>query len=267
MITKQSRSQNAINKLSLNELEEIIKTDEYEMDLYSKIMTKVSLYFVYIFSRTPITANQLTLLMLFIGFGTACAFAFNKMLLGIVLLHTWYMFDWVDGAIARLKNQCTKTGWYYDHLVHLLNHPLFFVSIGYGLYIQTNKLYIFILSIIAAYAHLIDVSSSDTYMMVLFKNLLDSKVEYKSNQSLHSNSKNYIALIIHFPKIINIYTFSVLIDYILVIMELQKYYNITFVITALYGIVLPIYVILRFIKNIKSKAIDKEYDHIMKNLK
>lgn len=252
-----------MKKLTIKEIYNIVKTDDYDVDLYAKISNKIALHLVYLFVRTPISADILTLIMMFIGFGASAAFFMNIMWLGIVLMHLWYVFDWVDGATARLKNQCTKTGWYYDHLVHLLNHPLFFVSIGYALYVQTGKIYILFLSIIAAYAHLVDVSASDTYMMVLFKNLLDVKCDFKKESSAHKNANNFFAKRLHFPDIINVFTLSVIIDYVLKFTGIEKYFTITFVVVVLYSIVLPLYVILRFIKHITTKAIDKEFNKIV----
>ena len=246
---------------TIKEIYDMVKTDEYGTDLYSKFQCKISIYVTYLLYRTTLTANQATLLMLFIGFAAAIAFSFNQMFLGIILLHLWYMFDWVDGALARLKNQTSKTGWYYDHLIHLLNHPLFFVSISYGLYTQKHSIYILILGIVAAYAHLVDVSASDTYMMVLYRGLLDQKVELKVKQ--HKNANNIFAQWLHFPNIINIFSAAIVLDYIIKFLGFQKTFNTTSIIICFYGIALPIYVVLRFIKHIKNKVIDEEFNSML----
>lgn len=250
------------NKVTLDEFLEMIKTDEYENDWYSKIMTKLAVYCTYVLAKTSLSANMATFIMLLIGLASGVAFCFNNMLLGVILMQVWYLFDWIDGAIARVKNQCSKTGWYYDHLIHLINHPVFFVSIAVGLYRQTNLTYILIFGVLAAYAHIVDVSASDTYMMVLFKNLLDNKVEFKKKP--HKNAKNFIALRLHFPAIINVFTLSVVLDYIIIALGFENYFNITKYVIMAYGTILPLYIAARFTKHITQGAIDKEYDSFTK---
>lgn len=254
--------QNKKNKVTLDEFLEMIKTDEYENDWYSRIMTKLAVYCTYVLAKTSLSANMATFIMLLIGLASGVAFYFDKMLLGVILMQAWYLFDWIDGAIARLKNQCSKTGWYYDHLIHLINHPVFFVSIAAGLYRQTHLTYILIFGLTAAYAHIVDVSASDTYMMVLFKNLLDNKISFVKKP--HKNAKNFIALRLHFPGIINVFTLSVVLDYIVRALGFQSNFNITKYVIIAYGIILPLYITARITKHITQGAIDREYDSLSK---
>jgi phosphatidylglycerophosphate synthase len=86
-------------------------------------------------ARLPVTANQITALSLVLGLGAAWAMlqgTWTAMVTGGILLVAGYVLDNCDGEIARLKNQCSTFGMYFDSFVDWIVHTVFFVALGIG---------------------------------------------------------------------------------------------------------------------------------------
>ncbi|MBL94053.1 MAG: hypothetical protein CFH06_00457 [Alphaproteobacteria bacterium MarineAlpha3_Bin5] len=89
----------------------------------------------------PISPNFVTTLSLFAGLGASFLLA-SPWILGrpipfvaiaaSILLVICYILDNCDGEIARIKNQCTTFGLYYDSFVDWIVHASFFVCLGLG---------------------------------------------------------------------------------------------------------------------------------------
>lgn len=53
---------------------------------------------------------------------------------GAMLLQVSYLFDYVDGEVARLQNRSSKKGFFYDLAGHGLIKAALFLAIGYQVY-------------------------------------------------------------------------------------------------------------------------------------
>ena len=86
-------------------------------------------------ARMPVTANQITAPSLATGLA-ACWFLLRggggwAVAAGVLFVVT-YVLDNCDGEIARLKNQCSTFGMWFDTLVDWIIHTAFFVALGIG---------------------------------------------------------------------------------------------------------------------------------------
>jgi len=86
-------------------------------------------------ARLPVSANQITLASLVLGLG--CAWAMTQQgtamaLTGGVMLVLCYLLDNCDGEIARMKDQCTVFGAFFDTFVDWIVHAAFFAALGAG---------------------------------------------------------------------------------------------------------------------------------------
>lgn len=96
---------------------------------YSWLYRKPSIYITYLLSRTKITANQISLLVIILGIIASWSVLFFNFYLGIALAYLNLLFDGVDGEIARLRNVYSLKGVYLDAINHLLIPGLFLVSL------------------------------------------------------------------------------------------------------------------------------------------
>ena len=111
--------------------------EKYSENIWSgKVIRPLSYYPTSIFLKLGITANQVTLINLFIGL-TGCAMlglgAYKATLLGAIMLNVNYLLDRVDGNIARATGTSTKLGAMIDGFSDILLDVLIPVGIGIGL--------------------------------------------------------------------------------------------------------------------------------------
>jgi phosphatidylglycerophosphate synthase len=83
-------------------------------------------------ARTPLSANQVTALSLVLGLGAVWGAAENRPVLAALLLVAAYVLDNCDGEIARLKNQTSAFGRFFDSFVDWIVHAALFAGLGIG---------------------------------------------------------------------------------------------------------------------------------------
>lgn len=93
----------------------------------------VSLRVTRLLIRTPVTANQLTGLMIVVGLGASVLLGARGLLtavLGVVAIWVYFLLDLCDGEVARWRRQTSITGVYLDRLGHYVVEAA--VLTGYG---------------------------------------------------------------------------------------------------------------------------------------
>jgi phosphatidylglycerophosphate synthase len=98
------------------------------------ILRDVSLRITALLIRTPVTANQLTVLMIFVGLAAGVPAAlggiFNAVLCaGLVLLY--FLLDLCDGEVARWRSQTSVTGVYLDRVGHYIVEAALLSAYGF----------------------------------------------------------------------------------------------------------------------------------------
>jgi len=124
-----------------------IKPDD---ELYARLITrKISAVFTRLIIMTPLTANQITLFDIFLGLLAAILFTngnYYQSIIAALVLQLWYVFDCVDGEVARLKSQSSIKGLYLDYIGHDLVQPAVFIGIGFGVFNSKDQIFMTILN-------------------------------------------------------------------------------------------------------------------------
>ena len=113
---------------------------------------KISTVITSVLLKTPLSANQVTILNTFIGL--FAAFFFTKggyyyVLVGALIYQLNTIIDHCDGEIARAKNQSSRFGFLLDLLTDGIIAGAIMVCIGLGLSYSLNNHLYFLLGIIA----------------------------------------------------------------------------------------------------------------------
>lgn len=140
--------------------------------LKGRILAELASVLVFVLQFTPVKANHITFFYAFSGIiGAFCLGSNNTelILFGVLIFFFKNLPDWVDGFIARLKNQTSQEGKILDPWGALVNSHAFII--GFGLYAfnssnQILNLY-FLISII--FLRAIDLRN---YMFIQFMNAL-----------------------------------------------------------------------------------------------
>ena len=99
---------------------------------YAKLLRPVSIHLTWLLVRTPITANQVTVLQCLVGLIGAVLLGYGKFVLGAMFLQFGYILDLCDGEVARWKKQSSKAGNYLDLIGHRIVTPAMFFGLGIG---------------------------------------------------------------------------------------------------------------------------------------
>ena len=97
-----------------------------------------SIYLTRICLVLGINSNQVTLLSFLSGLVGGIFFVGGHFLIGSLCFLLFYMFDNVDGEIARYKKTSSLFGNWLDIVVGHILYPYFFLSLGLGLFLNTN---------------------------------------------------------------------------------------------------------------------------------
>lgn len=112
------------------------------------LVRKISAPVTSVLAKTPISANQVSLLSL--GFGLLALWYFHhgdyfSVVTGACFFVVSYVLDNCDGEIARLKNQTSVFGMHFDTFVDWLVNAGFFAALGIGYAeISGNEIWIWI---------------------------------------------------------------------------------------------------------------------------
>lgn len=103
------------------------------------VMRKLSIYLTILFSKTSIAPSGVTLLSILVGWLGCWRLFGGDWRLGVLLINGWYLLDHVDGELARLKNQVSLTGLFFDTFANVIVPTPVFMFIGIGLTKATHS--------------------------------------------------------------------------------------------------------------------------------
>lgn len=121
--------------------------------LTTLVLRKVSIQITKILILTNVTPNQVTVFSFLIGVLAAYCFSTGQywwLLGGGILLQLSYIFDLVDGEIARFKGVSSKMGAWLDEVLDRLKEILLFLGLSIGFYTQTGDWHAWLFGFVAA---------------------------------------------------------------------------------------------------------------------
>lgn len=131
---------------SWKEFSKKIEKDQTDLkaDWYGRFFVwKISAPITYLLVRTPISANQVTVIQEIIGTIGAIMLAVPSikiMLLGIFLIQFGFILDCVDGEVARYKGQSSVRGVFLDLIGHQIVIPFYIFFTSLGVFVRTGQL-------------------------------------------------------------------------------------------------------------------------------
>jgi hypothetical protein len=122
---------------SIPELRRLVQEPvEHRNDLTGKLYgSRISIFITRFFLKRGWHANVASFLMLFNGLIGSVLLVFPgwSQVAGFFLLETYYLFDCVDGEIARYHRISHLKAAYYDYMAHVLVKSAMFLGLGIGL--------------------------------------------------------------------------------------------------------------------------------------
>jgi len=115
--------------VSLNNIEKVFKQRNWWDLLWNLFIAKYVTYFIA--NYTKLTPNQVTAISFLFAFFAGIAFYYHFFILGAVLYQISYIFDIVDGALARVKKITSKFGAFFDVFTDWIKAPILIIILLY----------------------------------------------------------------------------------------------------------------------------------------
>lgn len=203
----------------VNEIKKKNKPCLIDMFLCSYLISqRISPYLSSIYIKKNIEPNKITIHMILSGIIGAILFSIPNTfvkIIGSIFIQLWFVLDCSDGEVARYTKTFSKFGKELDYMAHLINHPLFGLSIFISLY-QLNRYNVFNLMLLVVLSNLIDYGIRNiTTLNVMDEFKLENKDENNTDDKPVWNIKT-IALFITsiFTLYPNFVLFGVLIYFV-----------------------------------------------------
>lgn len=272
---------------SIKELRAATQPDpKKETVWYAKyVIRKVSIYFTWILLYTPLTANQATFIQAVLGIAGSTLLAFGGYkwsILALILIQLGYIFDCVDGEIARYRKKSSINGIFIDSLNHAVVIPSIFLGLSIFSYYLVNETWVLfvgaVLVIVSANPVKKGMLSTMFYMLERRENPkyklenmvqdteLDQESRVRTEQVITPKKKSLKSIIAAIAKDISEYPTSMNIITLTVIADLliHNYVNWNFYPLSLYLVIFyTIFLILKetfFLFDVYSKRrIEKKF--------
>jgi len=249
---------------------------------YGKLVgRRISIYFTRILLPLGVTPNQVTLLSISFGVVGSILLAFNRVglsLLGVLLLQLWFIFDCVDGELARIRDQSSINGLFLDLVGHCVVDPLTFICLAFAAHQGIPKIGIFALAFSASISMFISkqlkLGCQDSAIIEVYRKKIGKtdrsvptiEINDEPNMSfslrLSSRTKNLLSYILikpfDFTLVVILITTIVLVTVFISPLNHARPFLYLALLTF-YGILFPLHCVYRTLRIIKRNEIRNRY--------
>ena len=236
-----------------------VRKDKY-FRLYKRFLRNFSIYITRLVLYTNLNAYHMNLFVLLLGLTSAFLFAYDKLILGAIFIQLWYLFDCVDGEVARYRMRNLKRrdfkythGLYTDLNIHHIVHSAFFIGITINVYNYFNHLYIIIFGFLIIFSLLFNDLINLNRITSIFlefkinpnsvRTFMDLNKKRKKSIERKSVYSTFFKLFYRFPGTLNVIFIAAI-------------FNLFYYFLIFYGITFPLIVLIKFIKSLNLKLKD-----------
>ena len=257
---------------TLSELKKIC-WKETESVWYAKYLIRhLSIRITRLLLPTGISANQATSIFLISGvFGSFLLGTgkFSFSIIGLILIQFSYVFDCVDGEIARYKKQSSVNGVFIDSISHEIITPAIFLAMAFFVFNNTHQIFMLVLGTIATWASQRPMIAAKQH--VLFTFLTSQNISYynfsklnKSASTIDQSEKSdtlfskIMVAILYYPGAMNIFSILVVLYFIYPV-------YINYIFGAYFGLQIFVQIALP-IKWLRNRSIEKDFLKLRQNV-
>lgn len=155
-------------ELTLDDVKRGAKREDFRAGVQMRIlMPRLSVHVTrWVLLHTRLRPDQITTLSFVVGLASVAAFASTSpwiLLLGLFGFHVHVLLDYVDGEVARCRQQTSVSGAYYDLVTDRITFPLFVFCSALGLYRRVGDPTALILGFAAAFGLMVDKAAVDSW--------------------------------------------------------------------------------------------------------
>ena len=260
--------------MALNNLSDLKKIcwKETENVWYAKyVIRHISIRITRLLLPTGISANQATLIAIMIGIFACFLIGTGSIvysIFGVALLQLSYIFDCVDGEIARYRKESSVNGIFIDFMAHEVLIPFSFFALSFFIYLNTSELSILVLGVLAGWAStspmgkakgnvLLSLLEKSYLPFYNYSNLSGGLKSKKDNSNKKSYFSRFIFTPFYYPGSMNIISVMTLLYFhypSLVMISAQLYFS--------FHILLQIYLPIKWHRN---GSVEKDFLKLREN--
>jgi len=260
--------------MALENLSELKKIcwKETETVWYAKYLIRhISIRVTRLLLPTGISANQATLIFLISGVLGAILLGIGDLsysIFGLLLIQFSYVFDCVDGEIARYKKQSSVNGVFIDSIGHEILTPAIFLAMTFFVFNNTQQIFMLVLGTIATWASqrpmvmakervLFTFLTSEHISYYNFSKLNKSDSAIDHTENIDSSFSKMIIAILYYPGAMNIFSILVVLYFFYPVI-INYIFGAYFVLQIFVQIALPI-------KWLRNRSIEKDFLKLREN--
>ena len=239
---------------------------------YAKyVIRHISIRITRLLLPTGISANQATLIFLITGVLGSILLGIGDpsySIFGILLIQFSFIFDCIDGEIARYKKQSSVNGVFVDSIGHEILTPAIFLAMTFFIFNNTHQIFMLVLGTIATWASQRPMVMAKEHILFTllgsrhishydFSKLNKSESTFDLTEIKESLFSKFIIAFLYYPGAMNI--FSILAVFYFFYPVITNYtIGAYFLLQILVQIALPI----RWLKN---DSIEKDFLRLREN--
>jgi phosphatidylglycerophosphate synthase len=155
-------------ELTLEDVKCRAKREDFRAGVQMRLlMPRLSVHVTrWLLAHTRVRPDQVTVLSGLIGLAAAAAFTSTTPLvvaLGLLAYHVHVLLDYVDGEIARCRNETSVAGAYLDLMTDRVTFPLLLFCAGIGVYRQLGEPAALIAAFVASFGLFLDKEAVDCW--------------------------------------------------------------------------------------------------------
>ena len=261
---------------SLKELNKIVQKPNYKTVgnwMVRNITRDMALPLTWVLLHTPVSANGVTFISLIVGMSGCVLLSLGTescFLCGAIFLQLWYLFDHVDGQIARYRKQASVTGIFFDYITHHIIHIGVFIGIGWSVYTHTLEVVYILLGIVTATSILVMNLIYDCqykaffHWIRMYPQLVVKKERNAANSDInHPESESRFRVMFSwFHKLGEIHVLMNIITVIAIIQISMDLYLLHFVV-VFYLVLIPFVAFLKLTYFVLKNKPDKEFQEFI----
>jgi phosphatidylglycerophosphate synthase len=154
--------------LTIDDVKRGAKREEFRAGVQMRLlMPRLSVHVTrLVLNATRLQPNQITLVSLAVGLTAVAAFASTTPLVvaaGLLAFHLHVLLDYVDGEVARCRQQTSVQGAYLDLMTDRVTFPLLVFASGLGVYRQLQDPIALIVAFVATFGLFLDKEVCDCW--------------------------------------------------------------------------------------------------------
>ena len=141
---------------SIKELRKLCQEKGYREHDSIRFHRFFSIYVTRIFLMLGLGPNFISFLSFLMGIIGGFFYFKSLFLLGSIFFFLFYLLDNVDGEVARYRKLSSRLGYWLDTSIGHLLYPVFFFTLGLGIFNQTGEVSYIVLGAVASISKLVE---------------------------------------------------------------------------------------------------------------